>query len=138
MDILLLPCSLHAALSQLGEQDDECEGLFLQPSLCFPLCHFPCLGLYRSHRGAGALPNDRTEPRWSASFIQELARVRAHLVKDESCEFANHHAFLPYECFYTSLSLPAWEIALGLHDTAQTEQALSRSVGREEPDTVAH
>ncbi len=131
MGLLLRPCGLHAALRQLGEQDDECEGLFLQPSLCFPLCLLPGLGfgLYRSQRGAGTLPDDRTERRWSASFIEEPACVRAHLVKDDLGEFANHHAFL---------SLPAWEIALGLHDTAQTEQALPGSVGREEPGTVAH
>ncbi len=125
MDILPRLCNLHAALRQLSEQDDKCEGLFLQPSLCFPLCPLPVLsfGLYSSHRGTG------TVRRWSASFIEEPACVRAHLVKDDLGEFANHHAFL---------SLPAWGIALGLHDTAQTEQALPRSVGREEPDTVAH
>jgi hypothetical protein len=32
MDLLLRLCSLHAALRQLGKQDDECLALRFQPS----------------------------------------------------------------------------------------------------------
>src|SRR6266571_1353113 len=130
MDILLRPCGLHAALRQLGEQDYECLGKFFWPSACIRCRRAPDLGFGTggSSRGAGSLPNDRAACRWRIRFIKDPPRGRAHLAKDDLGEFANHHAFL---------SLPAWEIALGLHDTAQTEQTRPRSVGREGPGTVA-
>src|SRR6266581_6935644 len=130
MDILLRPCGLHAALRQLCEQDYECLGKFFWPSACIRCRRAPDLGFGTggSSRGAGSLPNDRAACRWRIRFIKDPPRGRAHLAKDDLGEFANHHAFL---------SLPAWEIALGLHDTAQTEQTRPRSVGREGPGTVA-
>jgi hypothetical protein len=101
------------------------------PSACTLCCHITGLGgiCAKTARGAGWLLDDRATGRGQIRSLKDSLRGSAHLAKDDLGELANHHAFL---------SLPAWEIALGLHDTAQTEQALPRSVGREEPGTVAH
>jgi hypothetical protein len=56
-------------------------------------------------------------------------RGRAHLAQNDLGEGANHHAFL---------SLPSWEIAAFLHDTAQTERTPPRSGEREGSGTVEH
>jgi hypothetical protein len=64
-----------------------------------------------------------------ASGSSRILPLGAHTWRKTSLrEHANHHAFL---------SLPSWEIALGLHDTAQIEPTRPGSVGREGPGTLA-
>src|SRR5258706_10335578 len=65
--------------------------------------------------------------RWRIRFIKDPPFGSGHLTKDDLSEHANHHAFL---------SLPSWEIAADLHDTAQIEQTRPESVGREGPGTT--
>jgi hypothetical protein len=65
--------------------------------------------------------------RWRIRVIKDPPFGSVHLTKDDLSEHANHHAFL---------SLPSWEIAAGLHDTAQIEQTRPESVGREGPGTT--
>jgi hypothetical protein len=52
----------------------------------------------------------------------------AHLAQDDLGKDANHHAFL---------SLPSWEIAAFLHDTAQTARTPPKSGEGEGLGTVA-
>jgi hypothetical protein len=61
-------------------------------------------------------------------FIKDSPFGSAHLAQDDLGEHANHEAFL---------SLPCGEIALGLHDTVQTEPTRPGPVGREGPSTIA-
>ena len=65
--------------------------------------------------------------RWRIRVIKDPPFGSVHLTKDDLSEYANHHAFL---------SLPSWEIAAGLHDTAQIEPTRLESVGREGPGTT--
>src|SRR5437764_2916893 len=65
--------------------------------------------------------------RWRIRVIKDPPFGSVHLTKDDLSEYANHHAFL---------SLPSWEIAAGLHDTAQIEPTRPESVGREGPGTT--
>src|SRR5258706_148387 len=65
--------------------------------------------------------------RWRIRVIKDPPFGSGHLTKDDLSEHANHHAFL---------SLPSWEIAADLHDTAQSEQTRPESVGREGPGTT--
>jgi hypothetical protein len=65
---------------------------------------------------------------WRIRVIRNLLLGRVYLANDDLGEHADHQTFL---------SLPSWEIVPGLHDTAQTVQTRSGSVGREGPGTVA-
>src|SRR2546430_3628457 len=65
--------------------------------------------------------------RWRIRVIKDPPFGSVHLTKDDLSEYANHHAFL---------SLPSWEIAAGLHDTAPIDQPRPESVGREGPGTT--
>src|SRR5258707_1988888 len=100
------------ALCQVGEQDDECLGLRLRPSACIQYRRTPCrrwnTGV--SARDASRLPDVRATHRWWIRFIKDPPFGSAYLTNDDLGEYANHHAFL---------SLPSWEIAARLSDTAQ-------------------
>jgi len=122
MDLLLRPCSLHVALRQLGEQDDKGMVRWFQPSACIW-----CLHAGFSHWGTGGSVGS-AKGRWRIRFIRNLLLGGVYLANDDLGEHADHQTFL---------SLPSWEIVLGLHDTAQTAQTRSGSVGREGPGTVA-